>query len=991
MGMHHLCIMQKVKYPISTLTLHTLALLILLVPQCTDMMAQVVEPGSKYASPVHFIPNNGQLTDFNGDFVPNVYAYLQSGDVQVFVTSKGLTYMQYGEVKPDLSEGKKKVRDWERIDMQLDGAKINAGNILFDEIGSEKMQYYVSGYDDPIVVQGCNRILIQEIYPGIDWELLVNEAGFKYNFIVRAHADLSQIRLHYITPLPISSPDGDIRIHAKQGDIIERAPYSFLHATNEVVSSIILSEGKSEMGEIFLFQTGDYDHNEELIIDPSLWWCTYYGGVFNEIFNCVDADLSGNIIAVGWTESANFPTYNAGTYFQGTKSVNEDVVIVKFSDIGERLWATYYGGNAEDFGYGVSTDASGNIFVTGETVSSNFPVYNAGTYFQAGLNGDEDVFIIKFNAAGTRQWATYYGGDNKEGGYSIATDNTGNIFVTGYTKSSTFPKLNAGTYYQASMAGVQDAFMLKFSNTGTRLWATFYGGNAFDEGNALATDSDGDVFMTGTTKSTTLPIYDAGTYFQGTMAGDTDAYVIKFSNTGSRLWASYFGGTDAEYGMSVVCDQNDNVIFGGYTQSSVLLTHVPDLSWYWQIMNAGGTDMYIFETDNAGNSIWTTFFGGSGNEKMDTKDALDISGCNDLYISGTSFSYDLPLYDAGCSSYYDGTNAGEGDIWLTRFTDAGQITWSTLFGFENEDIASCLATSPLDGSSLFMTGVYHEYDPGEAVPLVNPGGSTYYDGSHNGDDECFVSKFIAVPLNLDLSYSNLCYCLDSAIVTPSCGVAPYTYLWADGQTDSIATGLCPGLWDVEVTDADCNVETVTFLIDCILPLELINFTGYQDKGRNQLQWEITNDPVSEFFNLYRHFNGGDNLITSIPVTNITDYHFSDDTFSEGIMYYTLEGISSTGEVIFSKTIAVEETSEKADLIITYPEYERAKLILDAVDNESTYVDIVDMRGVVMMRFPWNLSPGRNYTYFEHPDLPKGYYLVTVSGGTTDQYVGFYHQ
>ncbi|HNA57628.1 MAG TPA: hypothetical protein PLJ43_05885, partial [Chitinophagales bacterium] len=97
--------MQKVKYPISTLTLHTLALLILLVPQCTDMMAQVVEPGSKYASPVHFIPNNGQLTDFNGDFVPNVYAYLQSGDVQVFVTSKGLTYMQYGEVKPDLSEG----------------------------------------------------------------------------------------------------------------------------------------------------------------------------------------------------------------------------------------------------------------------------------------------------------------------------------------------------------------------------------------------------------------------------------------------------------------------------------------------------------------------------------------------------------------------------------------------------------------------------------------------------------------------------------------------------------------------------------------------------------------------------------------------------------------------------------------------------------------------------------------------------------------------
>lgn len=971
--------------------LHTLIICLLSAVLPLNLWAQADPAALSVSGGMAFIPNQGQLTDFNGDPVPHVLAAIASENMQVFVTTKGLTFMQYGAAYISTENGKKQ-RDWQRIDMHLDGAHIMAENLEVDDIRAEAYQYYIYPQDEPITIHPCGRILISDIYPGIDWELVVQGGQFKYNFIVHPYADPEYIRIHYATPLPLGlQENGDIRIQAHQGDIIESAPYSYCGTTRTFVESHLVSVARSDMGEIFSIAVGDHDASMELVIDPALWWCTYYGGVFNEAFTHVDADQDGNIIAVGWTESANFPTLNAGTYYQGTKSVNEDAVIVKFSATGERLWATFYGGNAEDFAYGVSADNAGNIFVTGETVSPNFPVLNAGTYFQAGLNGDEDVFILKFNAAGTRQWATFYGGDNKEGGHSIIADPSGNIFVTGYTKSSNFPKLNAGTYYQASMAGVQDAFMLKFSNTGSRLWATYYGGNAFDEGNALAADSDGEIFMTGTTKSTTLPVYDAGTYYQATMVGDTDAYVIKFSNTGSRLWASYFGGTDAEYGMSVVCDQYDNVIFGGYTRSLALLTHVPDLSWYWQIMNAGGTDMYIFETDNVGNSIWTTFFGGTGDEKMDTWDALDINGCNDLYISGTSFSSDLPLYDAGCTSYYDGTNAGEGDIWLTRFTDAGQITWSTLFGFENQDISSCLAASPLDGSSLFMTGVYHEYDPGEAVPLLNPGGTTYYDGSHNGDDECFIAKFIAVPLTLDLTYSNLCYCLDSATVTPSCGVAPYTYLWTDGQTDSLATGLCAGLWDVVVTDADCNMDTVSFVIDCILPIELLNFNGITQDQRNELNWEITDAPVSNTFELTRTQQGEEVMVATLLVGSNTYYSYSDAIFSSGTMYYTLKGISENGAVQFAETIALEQSNKHHPLLITYPEYERAALHVDVQHSEDTEVHIIDLQGHIVLSMEWSIQEGSNTMYFEHPYIPKGYYIVDVTGDTLHEQVGFYHQ
>lgn len=89
-------------------------------------------------------------------------------------------------------------------------------------------------------------------------------------------------------------------------------------------------------------------------------------------------------------------------------------MIVKFSPTEALLWATFYGGNKEEWAYSVTTDGSNNIFVSGETVSPNFPVYNAGTFYQAALTGDEDVFILKFDASGSRLWATYYGGDKKK-------------------------------------------------------------------------------------------------------------------------------------------------------------------------------------------------------------------------------------------------------------------------------------------------------------------------------------------------------------------------------------------------------------------------------------------------------------------------------------------------------------------------------------------------------------------------------------------------
>jgi PKD repeat protein len=329
-------------------------------------------------------------------------------------------------------------------------------------------------------------------------------------------------------------------------------------------------------------------------------WATYYGSSGYEVGGPSCTDISGNLYITGPTTSSDFPTqalsgaYNQATYGGGAR----DAFILKFNSSGARIWATYYGGSGDDRGWGICTDISAKLYVTGMSNSSNFPTQTlTGAYNQTTHVGGFDAFILKFNSSGVRQWATYYGGSGDDRGWNICTDNSANLYVTGPTASSDFPTQTlSGAYNQTTHGGGWDVHILKFNNSGVRQWATYYGGSGDDRVRRICTDISGNLNAAGETTSSDFPIQTlTGAYNQTTYGGGSlDAYILKFNNSGARIWATYYGGNGYDEVRGICIDNSDNLYFTGPTASS----NFPTLTLtgaYNQSASGGDYDAFILK------------------------------------------------------------------------------------------------------------------------------------------------------------------------------------------------------------------------------------------------------------------------------------------------------------------------------------------------------------------------------------------------------------
>src|ERR1035437_7769994 len=326
-------------------------------------------------------------------------------------------------------------------------------------------------------------------------------------------------------------------------------------------------------------------------------------------------------------------------------------------------WASYFGGPLTDEILAVTTDAAGNVYATGYTLSSR---------------GDTDCFITKLNSTGTTSiFTTLVGGAlGNDEAYGIAVDSTGNIYVAGYTNSDDFPIVAVS----ATLAGLgNDAFIAKVNPTGTTyLYAGFVGGSGDDFAYGLALDANNNLWIAGGTSSTTFPLSRTGA--QRTLAGGYDAFVSEFDPNGGLLYSSYLGGTGDDFAFGLAMDAAGNV----YAAGSTVSTDFPGTASGFQPANAGGTDAWAAKLSPSGGLLWATYLGGSADDEAT---AIAVDGSGAAYLTGDTTSSNFPTVKA-----YQGAFAGGAhDIMVAKIgPDGTKLVYSTYLGGSGDEIGNAI-------------------------------------------------------------------------------------------------------------------------------------------------------------------------------------------------------------------------------------------------------------------------------------------------------------
>jgi hypothetical protein len=377
----------------------------------------------------------------------------------------------------------------------------------------------------------------------------------------------------------------------------------------------------------------------------SLLWSTYFGGSDSE--GSFDVALAGDssCYITGYTRSSDFPLLNA---YNSTYCGSDDAFLSKFAANGSLLWSTYLGGSDQDSGYSIAVAADGSCYVTGITMSSDFPTKNA---FESTYNGGNfDAFIAKFSSNGSLIWSSFLGGDRIDVGYGLAVTSDSSCYITGLTASLDFPTKNA---YDTIPNGYWDVFVTKFHPNGSLSWSTLLGGSAYEEGLGIDAGSDGSCYVTGQTTSPNFPTQHA---FNSTYGNWEEAFVTKFAANGSLLWSTYLGGNDVDSGYDVVVTSNGSCFVTGRTGSD----NFPIKNAYDEIRKLA-FDAFVTKFSSDGFLLWSTFLGGND---TDEGHGISIGSDGSCYVMGKTWSADFPTQNA-----YDNTLGATSDIFIVKFVD----------------------------------------------------------------------------------------------------------------------------------------------------------------------------------------------------------------------------------------------------------------------------------------------------------------------------------
>ncbi len=370
-------------------------------------------------------------------------------------------------------------------------------------------------------------------------------------------------------------------------------------------------------------------------------WSTYLGGSDLDGPVGMGADASGSIYVYGLTRSADWTSGGYDTTFDGGW---QDAFVVKLSSSGSHLWSTYLGGNANEGWLHMAVDASG-VYVTGYTYSSG---WTDGGFDTSYNGGDGDVFLAKLSVNGSHLWSTYLGGSEVDLPCDVATDVSGNVYVSGDTTSAGWTSGGFDTTFDGSDR--DEVFLVKLSSSGLHLWSTYLGGSANDACYGTVVDASGSIYLTGITHSSG---WTSGG-FDTTYNGDADVFVARLSSSGSHLWSTYLGGSESDYSAGIALDGWGNVYVTGTTVSPGWTSGGFDTTY------GGLLDGFVAKLDSSGAHLWSTYVGGSGGDGIDRDDGIVVDASGNVFVLGDTDSTDW------ASGGFDTTYDGGGDVFVAK-------------------------------------------------------------------------------------------------------------------------------------------------------------------------------------------------------------------------------------------------------------------------------------------------------------------------------------
>lgn len=625
---------------------------------------------------------------------------------------------------------------------------------------------------------------LQSVYPGIDLIYYGNQRQLEYDFVVAPGADPARIRLALAgvdeMVQATLADNGDLVLSMAVGEMRWHRPVVYQDIAGQrqpVDGQFVLHPTENDKAIELGFAVAAYDRSQPLIIDPVLAYSTFLGGMLDDYATGIAVDITGNIYVTGVTASVNFPGSVRTPSF--TKM---DVFVTRFDviaiDAYDMACSSVLSGagkadapeDKDDIASAITLDFKREgtaLYITGTTASSVFPGCPLKFPSKApvtALNGSTDAFVVQIDPATCRLMSTTcLGGGKDESSTAIAVDQSGNIYVTGYTNSfyssadelAAFPT-TAGAY-QPLLAGGFDAFVTKYNATWKMEYSTYFGGTKDDKSAGIAVDpfpSNVDVYITGSTSSPN--INTAGAFGQ-TLGGGSDAFVAKFNPNLlltdppdlSLIYATYLGGTSSDSGAGIAVAVEKDLKTGGlysyaYVTGTTASINFPITLDSFGTVYAGNGDAFVTKVNPFGSMLdYSTYLGGSS---VDSSAAIALENnpvtgeTRSIYMTGATASNNFPVVSGALDTILGGTR----DAFVAQIDmNAGQqLVYSTyLGGSNNVDGGVAIAINP-DPATAGAGVNYGIYVVGVTSASDFPVTSNAYDYTINGSSkDAFIAKF----------------------------------------------------------------------------------------------------------------------------------------------------------------------------------------------------------------------------------------------------------